>query len=353
MIKIAALTSGLDTPSSRFRVRQHIHELSKHDIEVTEYVSPIPKYAAPPFFTSNTLLSHSLPVRFLWASLKIGARIPSVVKSRGADILWLERDFHPGFISLDPFLKKPFVLDVDDAVWLTKPFGVQTMKFLGNRAAVILAGNRYIADWFQRFSDRIEIVPTAVDTRRMVPRPEKEFTRGRFPFRIGWTGTSSNFRYLYSIEKPLARFLKEHQTAEFWVVSDRRPEFDRISAGKVKYIRWSPDVEFQILPQLDIGLMPLFDDPWSRGKCSFKMLQYMSAGIAVVVSPVGMNSEVLSLGSCGICARKESDWFDALSHLNHDRALCAACGSQGRKITEEYFERKKISSILASVFKSI
>jgi len=352
MIRIAALTSGRNTPSSRFRVRQHIGALSKHDIEVTEYVAPIPKYAAPPFFPSNNPSSFFLPVKFLWALVKIASRIPSVVKSHKADLLWLERDFHPGLISLDPFLKRPFALDVDDAVWLSKPLGVQAMKFLGRRAAVIFAGNSYIADWFSPYSDRIRIIPTAVDNDKMNTRPEGAFTCGKSPFRIGWTGTSSNFVYLYGIEEPLACFLEDHD-AEFWIVSDRSPVFNRLPINKVRYIRWSPDIEYQVLPRLDVGLMPLFDNAWTRGKCSFKMLQYMSAGIPVIASPVGMNLEVLSLGRFGFTAGKESDWFDTLSCMYRNRPLCAEYGARGRRICEIHFDRKKISETLAAIFKSL
>ncbi len=104
---------------------------------------------------------------------------------------------------------------------------------------------------------------------------------------------------------------------------------------------------------MDVGLMPLPSDSWSLGKCSFKMLQYMAAGLPVVVSPVGMNVEVLSMGDIGFPAVTQDDWFEALSSLYHDPSLAHRYGAMGRLIVEKHFSRSLVSTILAGIFQEL
>ena len=312
MIKVAALTSGKHVPSARFRIRQHVLPLKRAGIHVREFLPAVDKYAPPPPFLAFSNKMGSVPVKIGWKFVKALATIPGVMGSYTADITWLERELHPGIPILEPFLKRPVVLDVDDAIWLTAPFGRSAAIGAARMAEIVIAGNRYIAEWFGSFAKDVRVVPTAVDTDRIKPPGFQKMKPVSERFVIGWIGTSSNYTYLYRIEKGLSEFLKNHD-AELLVMADKAPEFSALRSEYVRYVKWDPFKEIDLLGRMDVGLMPLSMDEWSLGKCSFKMLQYMAAGLPVVVSPVGMNVDVLSLGEVGFSAVTPGDWYEALS----------------------------------------
>jgi len=352
MVEVAALTSGRNVPSARFRVRQHIEPLKRVGIRVREFVPAIDKYAPPPPSLRALNRPVSISVRAVWRAAKLLARIPGAMGTWMAGITWLERELHPGVLTFEPLLKHPLVLDVDDAVWLNLPFGGSTAARIAKMADVVLAGNRYIADWFSSRARDVRVVPTAVDTDRIKPCHSCEPKSCYGPFVIGWTGTSSNYPSLYQVEKGLAEFLRDHD-AKLVIISDQAPRFSRIDPERVQYVPWDPEQEVEILGQLDVGLMPLVSDEWSLGKCSFKMLQYMAAGLPVVVSPIGMNREVLAMGRIGFAAVAPTDWYEALRCLYFDRALAIALGSGGREIVERHFSREVVSGTLADIFKEL
>lgn len=352
MIKITAITSGKNIPSARFRVRQHIVPLRSRGIHIREYTPTIDKYAPPPPFLTFSNPTVLTLIRAFWKCVKTSATLPGTIGSWKGDLTWLEREIHPGFLSFEPFLKHPVVLDVDDAIWLTKPFGWSATRRIAKIADVVLAGNHHIADWFSSYAEDVRIVPTAIDTDRIRPRNIQDFAHPRRPFIIGWTGTSSNYKALYQIETVLEKFLKNH-AAELWVMADQPPRFPELKSNRVRYVKWNPNREIAILGRMDVGLMPLPPDRWSLGKCSFKMLQYMAAGLPVVVSPVGMNVEVLAMGDIGFSALTHDDWYEALSCLYYDSQLAYGYGVNGRLIVEKHFSRRVISKTLAGIFKEL
>jgi len=350
MIRVAALTSGKNAPSARLRIRQHIEPLRGMGIHVREYMPFIDKYAPLPKLLPFPDSGRFSLCRALWKCAKIASTVPGVAGSRKGQITWLEREIHPGLLTLEPMLKRPYVLDVDDAIWLYPPLGRFALERTAKNAETVLAGNSYIAEWLSSHTRDVRIVPTAVDTERIIPRHPQSIRAMSRRFVVGWTGTSSNFSSLYQIEKPLERFLRNHD-AEFIVIADQPPRFSELKPNGVRFIKWTPDIELKALGRMDVGLMPLISDEWGLGKCSFKMLQYMAAGLPVVVSPVGMNVEVLSMGDVGLPAVNQADWYEALSNLYHDPALAHRYGAKGRLIVEKHFSRNVISTILAGIFK--
>jgi glycosyltransferase involved in cell wall biosynthesis len=353
MIRVAALTSGKNVPSTRFRIRQHIDPLRMAGIDVREYIPSIVKRAYLLGLSQVESPGHYIrPVGALWETLKLLTRGPGVIGSWKAKVTWLGREFFPGCLTLEPLLKRPYVFDVDDAIWLRRPFGRSAVSKIAKNAAIVLAGNTYLADWFSSHARDVRIVPTAVDTERFMPPPlSNSHVNKRFV--IGWTGLSANFKYIYEIETPLQRFLETHEDSELLMVADQPPSFHRIRPERVRYIKWFPGIEAEAVRQMDVGLMPLPNDEWTRGKCSFKMLQYMATSIPVVVSPVGMNTEILSMGTVGFAAVNEVDWYDALDYLYKDRVLANKCGATGRLIAEQHFSRTVVSSNIARIFKEL
>jgi glycosyltransferase involved in cell wall biosynthesis len=211
----------------------------------------------------------------------------------------------------------------------------------------IIAGNSFLADWFSQHCHDVVIVPTAIDTDRYAPvnRPIQD------SFVIVWTGIKVNLRYLYRIETALARFLRDHPNARLRIVSDSPPQFAQIDNDRVEFVSWTIQQEVTSLQTCDVGIMPLTDGVKERGKCSFKMLQYMAVGLPVVVSPVGLNSEILAKGNIGFPATNEQEWYEGLETLYQQRDMGKRQGVEGRRIAETEFSVVVIAEKLGNVFK--
>lgn len=351
MIEVAALTSGVAVPSARFRVRQYIPYLKTLGIGVEELCPPIDKYAGIPGvagrFDSRLWLP---PVHAAWMGMRLAMRIPGLAKSYRKQVVWLEREFQPGLPTLEWFVKKPFIFDVDDAIWEKPPFGSSLAIVGARRAHTVVAGNTYIADWFSNYTKNIEIVPTAVDVERYHPSVQKgENERQRFV--IGWIGTSSGFRYLEHIAQALKQFVTLYPDVELCVVADRAPQLSGFPEGKLRFVQWSEETEVTIIQQFAVGIMPLLNDSWSRGKCAFKMLQYMATGLPVIASPIGTNVEVMQeMDNACFAPVSTQDWCDALEVLYWDPELRSHLGKIGRRTVERKYSASKISVHLADIF---
>lgn len=352
-LRVDALTTGRHDPSARFRVRQHIAPLLGWGIDVREHIPFIDKNAGLP--SKLAPLLSPLPqatVRAAWRGLKLLCHLPGLTRSLRADVVWLNRELMTGRFSLERFLRGSVVLDIDDAVWLAKPHGAETMRRLGSEAAAVIAGNEHIAAWFSRWNPNVHIVPTAIDTDRFRPALDRDNLADRDAFVVGWTGLSWNFGYIHAIEEPLAAFL-EACNAKLLIISERAPAFSHIAPHRVDFRRWTPEIEATALREMDVGIMPLPDTPWARGKCSFKMLQYMSTSIPVVASPVGMNADVFRRGSVGHPATSNEDWFKALMAIHSDRRLAREMGQNGRRVVLENYSLLRVTERLAGVFHSL
>jgi glycosyltransferase involved in cell wall biosynthesis len=354
MIKVAALTSGRHVPSARFRIRQHITRLRAHGLDIREYVPFINKYEPIPERLA-ALGPHlgvpSLLIEVAWRSAKRISRVPGITGSWSHAVTWLERLLFPGRFTAESWLKRPLVFDVDDAIWLHPPGGEAAARKTAEMATVVIAGNQYIADWFSAFSREVRVLPTAVDTARFRPRSAGKASRDTH-FVIGWSGTSSGLTYLEAIEVPLRRFLDDHRNALLLVMSDRAPRFSRLDPARVRYESWSEAKETHVLARMDVGLMPLPDNDWTRGKCAFKMLLYMACGVPVIASPVGMNKEILAK-SCGLACRRDEEWYDALASLHADRARAMHLGRLGRMLVEREFSTPSIGDRLARLIRDV
>ena len=166
---------------------------------------------------------------------------------------------------------------------------------------------------------------------------------------ICWSGTSGNFAFLYKIEKQIKTVLDASKGWKLRIISNQEPNFEIIDKEKIDFIHWSPDNEISSIAESAIGIMPLSDNDWTKGKCSFKMLQYMACGLPVVVSNVGMNIEVLSQGSIGFGIKSLSEWYDGLLHLINDQKLRSELGYRGRKVVVERYGIKILSEKLVNV----
>jgi glycosyltransferase involved in cell wall biosynthesis len=333
MISVAAFTTGRDVPASRFRIRQYIADLKLHGVELSEFYPRAGGY--PP---------KQKLARPFWAVASLAGRLPDIARSFRYDVTLLQREMLSTFLTLEPFTKRPRVLDVDDAIWLNRENGFA--RKLADISDSVICGNSFLAEYFRQWNANITILPTAVDTRRFVPLKSRSF--GDAPV-IGWSGNRSGFADLKIVEAPLRTVLAKYPKARLRIMADERPAFD-VPAHQLEFVPWSPEIEVQTIQTMDIGIMPLRDTLWSRGKCSYKMLLYMSCGVPVVVSPVGMNAEILELGSVGESANRADDWISALEGLISNAKLAANMGEQGRVVALNKFSIQALAGKLAAEF---
>jgi glycosyltransferase involved in cell wall biosynthesis len=342
-MRVEAVLSGRLAASSRFRVEQHVEPLAALGISVRARPPRVSKYAAPPY-AWRRLGPLAAPVL---TGAKLGARVPAVARSWTADLTWLEREILPGHRTLEGVLHRPLLFDVDDAVWLFSDAHRRAVTWTGRRAAGVVAGNDYIAEWFEGVGASATRVWTAVDTHRFRPPADRD----RTGFVVGWTGSRSALRYLADLATPLGRFLEQVPEATLLVVADGDPWLPGIPADRVHFVRWSAAEEAELVRRMDVGIAPLPDSPWARGKCAFKMLQYMATGVPVVASPVGMNGQLLGMAEVGLAAPDEAAWVDALQTLYRDSALRSCLGAAGRALVEERFSVPVIAGELAGVMR--
>lgn len=351
MVEVLALTSGRNTPSSRFRVRQFIPLLGELGVSVNECIPFIDKYADfPGRLAEWSVKSKFPPLYWSWAAGRLLTRLPGVIKSYSADVVWLEREFQPGFPTFEYVVSKPIVFDVDDAIWLKKPLGATLAKTIAARSDCVLAGNHYLADWFSDYCQKVEYIPTAVDTKRFGIKEIYRDSGDRFT--IGWSGSTPGFTYLYEIEDALTYFINKYPNANLKIIADKSPEFKKIPRDRIEFVSWRPEIEAAELHTFDVGIMPLSNDELSRGKCGFKLLQYMSSGVPVISSDLGANRDIL--GCCadaGILVRDNDDWISALELIYMaDNTARKQMGYAGRAHIEKMYSIEKIGFRLGEVF---
>jgi glycosyltransferase involved in cell wall biosynthesis len=350
MIQVAGITGSWTDPASRLRVRQHIAPLCDLCIAVTEYAPALSKYSRFPCWPERLDRRYGLPFFAGWECAKLAARMPAFYGSWRSQITWLLRPLLEGCPTIERFLKSPLVLDVDDAVWLTPPFGKSAARAAARRADIVIAGNDFLADWFSGYASDVRIIPTAVDTGRYRSDLGRRHTDR---FTIGWIGTSWSLVHLEAIEVALNGFMSAHRDAELLVVADRPPAFRALPADRVRFVAWSEEADADLIQQMDVGLMPLLDNDVSRGKCSYKMLQYLACGVPVIVSPVGVNPRILSLGRIGLAARNDAEWQEALTFFHSHRALGVEYGRAGRAVVERHYSREVVTPRIAGIFRAL
>lgn len=235
-------------------------------------------------------------------------------------------------------LRLPYVYDMDDAFYLRYRIGLKRVlePLLGDkfdkvmqRAAAVTAGNRTLADYAGVHNRNVTELPTVVDTDRYVPRPQRK----PGVFTVGWIGSPSTSVYLNELVEPLSRLGRE-LTLRLVLVGGKAPA--PIPNVDVLEIPWQEESEVDLINTFDVGVMPLTDDPWARGKCAFKLIQYMACGVPAIASPVGANVDVLTPG-CGLMAANAAEWMAALRELQSDASRRLTMGEAARQRVVEHY----------------
>ena len=273
-------------------------------------------------------------------------RLHALMRARQFDVLIIEKELFPFLPALFERVlarfRVPYVVDYDDALFHRYDLHSRAVvrRLLGRKidavmrvAAVVVAGNEYLADRAREAgARRIEIIPTVVDTERY--QPAMKSSDGT-PV-VGWIGTPKTSRYLMPL-LPVFEKLRNEMPVRFVAVGARDADF---AGTLVEAWPWSEETEVASIQQFDIGIMPLEDGPMERGKCGYKLIQYMACGLPVVASPVGVNREIVVSGHNGFLACAAQDWFDALRDLSLDADQCRVMGAHGRRQVEAWYSKK-------------
>jgi glycosyltransferase involved in cell wall biosynthesis len=248
----------------------------------------------------------------------------------------------------------PYVVDYDDAAfhrydlhWAALVRWVLGRKIdrIMKQAALVVAGNSYLASRArQAGAPRIEILPTVVDASRY-PIPTAKRNED---FVIGWIGSQSTTRYLLPLLEVWRQALTWEGTSLRLVGSGKL----NLSGVAADIVDWSESSEVQAVQSFSVGIMPLEDDPWTRGKCGYKLIQYMACGLPVVASPVGVNCEIVEHGSNGYLAANEVEWLSALGRLRSEPQLSEEFGRAGRKRVESVYSLEVTAPQMADLLKS-
>jgi glycosyltransferase involved in cell wall biosynthesis len=273
------------------------------------------------------------------------------------DLLWIEKELFP---YLPAFAERllalcgvRFVVDYDDAVFHTYDMSRSwwVRRLLGRKidavmasAHTVIAGNRYIAARAARAgSESVKIIPTVVDHQRYSPRKGPNDR----PFTIGWIGSPATQSFLLDIADVLVRVCRRHD-ARLLLVGAHPTLARRFDAIHVEIRRWSEQTEQEDVAEMDVGIMPLEDKPWERGKCGYKLIQYMASGVAVCASPVGVNVDIVGTSGAGLLADSPERWEAALEVLVNDAEARSAMERRGRQaVVDKYSIRSQLATLLS------
>jgi glycosyltransferase involved in cell wall biosynthesis len=328
------------SPAQRFRFEAFEPLLAENGFKVDTYS----------FFSSKTydiLYKKGYYLKKIVGVLNGTARrFLLLTKLHTYDFVFLQREFMPVGPPIFEFiaakiLKTKIIYDFDDSIWLPNASvenklaapikAVWKIAYICKWSYKVSAGNDFLCNYARKHTNAAVFkIPTVVDT---VTRYNRIKQHAQSSVTVGWTGSFSTLKYLDEIS-PAIRKLQEVYDFKFVVIADKRPDLDIKS---LEFIQWNAETEIDDLMNIDIGVMPLWVDPWTEGKCGFKLIQYMALGIPALASSVGVNKIIIDHGVNGFICNTSEDWYLYLSELLSDAVLRQSMGLKGRqKIADEY-----------------
>jgi len=341
--------------ASRIRVLQFLPELRTRglDIDVNYLLDDVyveRLYQGQPVVASEVVRAYV-------------KRLQVLAKPRRYRALWIEKEalpWVPAVFERALLARLPYVLDLDDAWFHRYDMHTNSLvkRLLGNKidvvmrdSAAVVAGNDYLAERARAAGARcVHVIPSVVDLTRYPQRSDAATPApGGDHAVIGWIGTPVTVRYLSQMREPLEHVTKRGGVT-LHIVGARIPE--ELAGLPVVSIPWSEATEVQEINKFSIGIMPLQATPWELGKCGFKLLQVMAAGLPVVASAVGVNVRIVRHGVNGFLASSAQEWREAIATLCADRALRERMGREARKTVEESYSLAAVIDALASLLES-
>lgn len=328
-----------EAPSQRFRFEQYLDDLNDGSLSIEIH----------PFLSQKTWSKLYLEGSFFSKAFGIlgsfWRRFLLLFKLISADYIFIHREasmIGPPLFEwlISKVLRKKYIFDFDDAIWL--PNYSQTnakfhrlkaywkTKWIIKWAGNVTAGNEYLKNYAAQYNKNAQIIPTTIDLLN-VHNVKTDYTAT--PINIGWTGTHTTMHYLDELVPVIEELEKEFQFT-FTVISNQAPDFNLKS---LRFVKWNKETEIEDLSKLSIGVMPLIDNQWAEGKCGFKGLQYMALGIPAILSPVGVNKNIIENGKNGFLCATPEEWKNQLISLIKSEELRKKIGSEGFKTVHERY----------------
>ena len=325
-IRIIFLTEPLDSPSTRFRVLQYTPELRKLDFNLT--VREIPKGISSRLKLINSLSSYDIIFLqrklFQWLTLWY-------VRRRSKVLIY---DFDDAMLFRD-----------SNAPTFHSRTRLRRFKHTLRYADLVIAGNEYLKKLSLPFARKVFVMPTAIDTQTYTQKP---LPNNSSPLTIGWVGSKPNLIYLRQLIKPINKLYAMKKNFRFKIVCDGF--IDGFECPLEKKL-WKKKDEVKDIQSFDIGVFPLLDDMWTRGKCALKLLQYMSCGVPSVSSATKVTSDIVKDGINGFLASTDSQWLEKIELLIENPEKRKCIGREGRRSLNGSFDSKTIALKYAALFK--
>jgi glycosyltransferase involved in cell wall biosynthesis len=352
---VATGAQGLMSPGFRARVLLFRPELLRYGVRV----NPHTLFTQQEFETFSQGGVRQRITLLLSARRRLARQLSESQGGYSVALIQRQADFLPSLgLERRASAGRRLIWDVDDAIWLdASPAAgghrlaalkgtARKVRWLASRADHIVSANAYLADFLSRYSSRITIVPSVVETRAVRPRRHED----RSELVVGWIGSPTTAPYLLRVTRVLARVSRElsDRSLRLLIVGGTMPSKKGFA---VESVPWSVDNELDALERIDVGLMPMPDNAWTRGKAAYKALQYMSAGIPVIGDDVGVASRVIAAGKTGFVVRHEGEWVEALVTLARDAELRNRLGKYGRRRVEASYSVQRWTPLVASIIR--
>lgn len=343
-----------EAPSQRFRFEQYLDLLQSRGIQ----------YVIQPFLSNSNwrVFYHEGNYYRKAAALLTGflRRIRAIAIARRFDFIFIHREAAPvGPPLVEWFLvvilRKKVIYDFDDAIWMTdrqdESFLSRLVKWRSKVGRIcawsykVSCGNFFLCSYALKFNRAVVFNPTTLDTSS-IHLPSRKVSSDNSVV-IGWTGSHSTLKYLRSVETVLKKLTAEYPEVTVRIIADRQIDLD---ITRLEFTLWRKETEIEDLNQIDIGIMPLPDDEWSKGKCGFKALQYMALEIPAVASAVGANLSIIEHGVNGYLVTTRDEWLKYLKVLIENPELRRKLGAGGRQTVNQGFSVSANSTRFLGLF---
>jgi glycosyltransferase involved in cell wall biosynthesis len=344
----------------RFRIAQFIPYLESVGFEVT-----LSSLFTPDFFRFVYKPGHHLRKAITFAGLSL-RRLGSLRSVSQFDVIFIYREIFPiGPALVERLLAMrngpSIVFDFDDAIFL--PSVSDANRFIAalkqpNKIASIvrcadhvITGNDYLAGYARRYNPAVTTIPTSVDTELFVPSPRTSNNGPNAPDPVvGWIGSPTTGSYIRSLSNVLRRVRERHRFV--LRVSGAGERFE-IPGVEVQNEPWALDREVSLFNTCDVGVYPLADDEWSKGKCGFKAIEFMACGVPVIAAAVGVNRDLIQDGVNGFLAATEDEWVEKLGRLLVDRPMRERFAAAGRQTIEAQYSLRVNAPKLAATLRAV
>jgi glycosyltransferase involved in cell wall biosynthesis len=326
------------SPTQRFRFEQYVDYLNQNGFNCKHFFILNAQDDKVFYSNGNFLRKGLLVLKFYFKLLKL------TLTEKNVDLCFVQREaFVLGTTYFERFFAKrsKMVFDFDDSIWLQNVSEAnKKFVFLKNPnktielikiSNLVFAGNQYLADFAKNNNPNVVIIPTTIETNLYKPSIKQNSDK----VIIGWSGSVTTIQHFnYAVNALKIVKSKFGDLVDIRVIGDGNYVNEELG---IKGLPWKKESELQDLSVIDIGIMPLPDDEWSKGKCGLKGLQYMALGIATIMSPVGVNTEIIQDGDNGFLASTEEEWVSKISLLVENKELRQLLGDAGRKtVVDKY-----------------